>query len=430
MKSSPRTLILAIAVVGLTSCASVNGQRPWLRVGAASGVITPPAGALLAGYDLNRRSTGVHDDLYAKAVVFDDGKTPVALVTLDCIGLMYPDVQTLRREASDRCKSLSIPPERIIVSSIHTHCGPDTIGIWGPSEGETGRDGRYIASLIATAADQVARAAQRRTPARLVYAEASAPDWVVNDAEPGDTEKTFPILQCIDRSGDSIVTLTNLACHPTVLDGDTTAASADWVGAFYAQMARNLPGEHMYVQGAIGGWIQPVTPDRTFALAQRYGEDAASRAMSALIHAKSVKAGPVRFASAPFEMPIENPAYQQMAAAGLTPRDMNKGTMTEVAWFAVGSAEFATHPGETAPHFARVTRQAMNGSPEFIVGLGLDELGYICKTEYFDQPEDYPSGKYLTSMSPGRSAAGALLAAIERIIPTSSAKKPLASLAN
>ncbi|MBX7258416.1 MAG: alkaline ceramidase [Candidatus Hydrogenedentes bacterium] len=429
MKIRLTIAVLLLAMTFLTSCATAPAPGASLRVGASSGVITPPTGTLLAGYDLNRRSTGVHDDLFAKAVVFDDGKTPVALVTLDCIGLMYPDVQALRQEASSRCTALAIPPERIIVSSIHTHCGPDTIGIWGPSEGETGRDETYIKSLIATAAEQVARAAKSRVPAHLVRAEAPTPEWVVNDSEPGDTEKTFPILQCLDASGASIVTLTNLACHPTVLDGDTTDVSADWVGAFYAKMASQLSGEHVFVQGAIGGWIQPVTPERTFALAQRYGEDAASRTLAALKNAAKLQGGPIRFASLPIDMPIENPVYEQMAAAKLTPRLMDKTTKTEVAWFALGDAEFATHPGESAPCFARASRDLMRGESKFIIGLGLDELGYICKTDYFDQPDKYPSGKYLVSMSPGRSAGEILQRALEQLIPQEKSKKHLAYLA-
>ena len=42
-----------------------------LRVGAAQVVITPPPGAPMAGYYYNRAADGVHDDLHAKAVVFE-----------------------------------------------------------------------------------------------------------------------------------------------------------------------------------------------------------------------------------------------------------------------------------------------------------------------------------------------------------------------
>jgi len=45
-----------------------------LSVGSASVVITPPVGTPMDGYfDRRDVSRGVHDDLYARALVFDDG---------------------------------------------------------------------------------------------------------------------------------------------------------------------------------------------------------------------------------------------------------------------------------------------------------------------------------------------------------------------
>ena len=61
-----------------------------LRLGTAAVKITPPLGTPMAGYYLQRGSQGVLDDLYAKAVVLDDGKTMAALVACDLIGLPGP----------------------------------------------------------------------------------------------------------------------------------------------------------------------------------------------------------------------------------------------------------------------------------------------------------------------------------------------------
>jgi len=86
-------------------------------------------------------------------------------------------------------------------------------------------------------------------------------------------------------------------------------------------------------------------------------------------------------------------------------------------WFAVGSAQFATHPAETAPLYAAKTRALMDTGPRFILGLGLDELGYICPTAYFDAPAEYLHATYLTSMSPGRDAGSAMMSALATVIP-------------
>lgn len=60
-----------------------------LQVGVSKAVINPPIGSFIAGDKQNRTFTGVFDSLYAKAVMFYDGEKSMALVTLDCIGLLY-----------------------------------------------------------------------------------------------------------------------------------------------------------------------------------------------------------------------------------------------------------------------------------------------------------------------------------------------------
>jgi Neutral/alkaline non-lysosomal ceramidase, N-terminal len=409
---------LAVGIALVLGCAGpASIDESLLRVGTASATVNPPDGTYMAGYDQDRKSTGVHDDLYAKAVVFDDGKTAVALVVVDVIGIQYDTVQAIREAAA--AKTTAIPPEHIIVQSTHTHCGPDVIGIYGPDETHTGRNAAYMEQLVNTAAEQVARAADARQPTTFVVAETQCTGWAVNDSEPDVVDNSVTLLQCRDAQGEPIATLTHFACHPTVLDGDTTQVSADWVGAFYKEMAARVPGQHIYLQGGVGGWIQPETPERSFALAERYGKDLAAKAVAALESPQPMAADEVRFASKAFGMPNDNAMFKQISSAGLglIPREMDDAIGTEVAWFAVGDAQFATHPGETAPAFTWATEDLMDSGPKFVLGLGLDELGYIIKPEYFDDPSAIPHAEYLTSMSPGRDAGPAMMAALDAVIP-------------
>ena len=56
-----------------------------LQAGVAKRDVTPPIGGRLYGYGArgDNVSTGVHDPLYAKAIVLSDGSTKLAIVTLD-----------------------------------------------------------------------------------------------------------------------------------------------------------------------------------------------------------------------------------------------------------------------------------------------------------------------------------------------------------
>src|SRR3954469_21346073 len=68
-----------------------------LRAGAAAVVITPPPGTPMAGYYVPRAAEGVHDDLYAKALVLEVDGTRAALVALDLISTTRDLVEDARR---------------------------------------------------------------------------------------------------------------------------------------------------------------------------------------------------------------------------------------------------------------------------------------------------------------------------------------------
>ena len=394
-----RRRVLGVVLVLAAAVVAAAAETSGFRVGAASATVNPLPGTFMAGYDHDRRSTGVHDDLFAKAVVFDDGAVRLALVVVDCIGLQYDTVGAIRAAAAAQVAGLEAA--RVVVQSTHTHCGPDVIGVYGKDYTRTGR-----------------KAAERLTPAQVTYAETACVGWAVNDSEADVLDNSVTVLQCLDAQGRSVVTLTNFPCHPTVLDGDTNLVSADWVGAFYRAMGAALPGEHLYLQGAIGCWIQPVTPERTFALAERYGRDLAGKTLAALKTPQPLAATALRAARHVFGMPLaEDTIFHMFGEAGLVPRSFGDTVQTEVAWFAIGPAQFATHPAETAPMFARETRALMDTGPKFILGLGLDELGFFFYFIFFFWPEDFHAAPYLTKMSPGRAAGAALLEALEKIIP-------------
>lgn len=416
-----RRTFLTIAAIALLAAAAGPLCAEPIRVGSATVKVDPPNGTFLAGYDPNRRSTGIHDSIFAKAAFFDDGKTPIALVVVDCIGLHYPVVNEMRKQGAELASKSSLTAEHIIVVSTHSHYGPDVIGLWGPDEQHTGFDRAYVDTLVANAAKAIADAAKSAHPAELFTASTTCDGWAVNDSEPGVVDHSVTILQARDtRDGKSIVTLTNFACHPTVADPASTLISSDWVGAFYASMAAALPGDHLFLQGPIGGWIQPTTPERTFTLAEKYGKDLAEKTLAALKAPAPLAPTGIRFAHKAFTMPLGNPGFVAMSEAGLTPRTMKEsGVDTEVAWFSIGPAQFATHPGETAPYYGFETKKMMKSGPKFVLGLGLDELGYIVEKKFFEPQTRLGAAKYLVSMSPGPEAGAAMLKQLREIIPGS-----------
>jgi neutral ceramidase len=92
-----------------------------LRVGAAQVAINPPPGTPMAGYYATRLSTGVHDDLHAKAIVIASGCQRVALVACDLVGIPRAVVE----EAREMTQSTSaILGANVMSSATHSHTGP------------------------------------------------------------------------------------------------------------------------------------------------------------------------------------------------------------------------------------------------------------------------------------------------------------------
>src|SRR5215475_4736318 len=93
-----------------------------IRAGVGRSIITPRVGAALVGY-FNRPgpSTGIHDDLNARALVLDDGNTVIALCSVELCWLAGVTVQAIRTAVAGRC---ALIPENIFVFATHTHSGP------------------------------------------------------------------------------------------------------------------------------------------------------------------------------------------------------------------------------------------------------------------------------------------------------------------
>lgn len=79
-----------------------------LRAGVGRADLTPPIGGPMYGYGARGSdvSQGVHDPLYAKALVLDDGATTLAIVTLDLGSFTQENSDNVRRLVSEKRKSV------------------------------------------------------------------------------------------------------------------------------------------------------------------------------------------------------------------------------------------------------------------------------------------------------------------------------------
>lgn len=399
----------------VVACQQKKSNEPAMRAGVSVAPINPPIGAFIAGDKQNRMFTAVHDSLFAKAVVVSHGDEQVAIVTLDCIGLLYPDVLRIRKKTSELC---GFPEARIMVSSTHTHSGPDVVGIWGSDYEHTGVDSAYMSFLINTAAAQVKAAFDNQQDVIAVTAETTFGEpWVQNICRE-EIDRSVTVLQLRNSEDMPVVTLTNFACHPTFMDARFSEVSSDYVNGYYKQMKKQTGAEALFLQGAIGGWVQPEDGEGSFEKAYQRGRELAHTVLVVLPKANPLKSSDISFHSKQVKFPVENEGWKQLAAIGTIRREIKDSVTTELAWFSIGEAQFATHPGETAPFYGLETKKLMGSGPRFVLGLGNDALGYIVKPSFFEE-KNIPHAEYLTSMSVGKPTAPLMMDQLRLIIPGS-----------
>ena len=145
----------------------VVAQTPSLRVGIAAVSITPPNGTPLAGYYRKRLSEGVLDDIYAKAIVFENNGVKAAVVICDILTFPRKTVVTARELIE---KQTGIPGANVMMAATHSHTSPVVSGENTRDAldgGDTEAALSYSAELPKRIAQSVAEANQKLAPMRV-----------------------------------------------------------------------------------------------------------------------------------------------------------------------------------------------------------------------------------------------------------------------
>src|SRR3954469_24293536 len=121
MRSAVFSFVLVTFVVVLHSNASA-AEKQW-QAGVAKVNITPELPIWLSGYGgRNRPANAKHDELWAKALVLEDGaKHRAVIVTMDLVGIPREISAEACKRIEDRYK---FPRAAISLCASHTHSGP------------------------------------------------------------------------------------------------------------------------------------------------------------------------------------------------------------------------------------------------------------------------------------------------------------------
>ena len=166
---------LGIVAWGFTlMCAAGVCTAETFRAGAAQGNITPELGGDIIGGYQRRPATHVHDDLWVRCLVLDDGTSRVALAVCDLLGVSRFVSDEARRMVQEET---GLPAGHVLVSGTHTHSAISALGDRYLIRPETNDYQRFVARRIA---DTVRCAINNLAPAQIGWATANEPNHVFN----------------------------------------------------------------------------------------------------------------------------------------------------------------------------------------------------------------------------------------------------------
>ena len=234
---------------------SLNGMtipaaKQNFSVGYSKQNLTPSFPTATAGYGKRKGKpfTSVHDSIYVRTLVIDNGTTRVAIVTADLL-IIPPSVV---KNLEGRLAKIGFSLNNTYLGATHTH---NSIGNWG--KGATRfLYGAYEDSVVnfisGTIIESIEQASKNLLPAKLLSGAISIPEAVENRLIDGGPED--PLLRVIEvhRSDSSKLLLMSYTAHATCLYSADFSLSRDYPGKLVDDMEQRGYDFTMFMAGAVG----------------------------------------------------------------------------------------------------------------------------------------------------------------------------------
>jgi hypothetical protein len=244
----------------------------WAATGRVD--ITPPPGTPLGGYgggprrrdppyipDLNPFNNyvwfnpyeGVHDRVYAKLLLLDNGRSRVLFVKMDTIGA----TEKFRKDIAAHALRHGIAAPNVIVSGTHTHGGSGALAdqkLWYLVAMDAFDVGLYMETLqlITQGVDRLAGVLQ---PARLGMGRSEAYHLSRNRRNhPGRFDPELGVFLVERLDGSPLAVLFNFAVHGTALGDENMLVTRDLMGYAEDKLEAELGSGALalFVNGAEG----------------------------------------------------------------------------------------------------------------------------------------------------------------------------------
>jgi hypothetical protein len=419
----------------LATAALASAVAGDLRAGRAAVKITPPAGMPMAGYYYVRLNEGVHDDLYAKAVVLEKDGVKTAMVALDMANIPRRFVDAARAQIG---KSTAVPPANVMISATHSHTGPEMGSrLKGVSAETQAIVDAYYAELPRRIAESVRMAEADLQPARArvataressvsfirrYYMKDGSVGWNPGKNNPnivspvGAIDPDLAIVLFETTAGKPLALYVNFACHLDTVGG--MQFSADYAYTL-SRLIADVKGPDLltiFTIGAAGNInhidVHSRDPQKGHGEAARIGTILAADVFKAWADLRPVD-GALRVSSETAPLPLAaydraeverakqivsrfgkpgaDPFLEQVQAFKVVELDQRDGRpfQAEVQTITLGNdLAWVGMPGEIFVEHGRALKSGSPFAHTILAELANDSLGYV------PDRKAYPQGAY------------------------------------
>lgn len=222
------------------------------QAGWASRSITPPIGVPLAGFGdrKGKPSTGVHDDIFVKALAVSDGHDTAVIVGADMLIIPENVADLVRARVS---KQTTLTANDILFNASHNHSGP---GAYAPGIASKLFNGPYDPNmpvfLAGAFTESIVEAYESLEPAKVTHGGVDAPEYIRNRTRKDaavDSELSYMLVE--QEDGDRCFVV-SYSAHPTILGSDNMQFTGEYPGFLMRHITEQTGAEAIYLGGAVG----------------------------------------------------------------------------------------------------------------------------------------------------------------------------------
>ena len=400
-------------------------ETDW-RVGVGVQNITPERPIWLYGYACEQRfqpSIGVLDDLYARAIAFEDGEGERCVIV--AIDLCTPRKPLARRLTEAVAGAADVSRDNVLINATHTHSGPtlaqeDVEGRFPIDEDQWEKMEEYTEALPDSVRGAAERAVEDLRPARVSFSRGEV-DFIANRRElratgewagmgpggQGRVERSVPILRVDGSDGQLRAVLFGCACHNVTLDPGNLLVSSDYAGFARAAIERDHAGATaIFLQGCgADANTHPRGGRRQWVHVREHGESLGQE-VGRVIRDGGFEpvGGPLRMAKAEVDLPlaVDIPREQLVSKAeGPDWEAFNADRMLEMIdrgeelpesyraplslWRFGEALDLVGISGEVTVDYAFRAADLLPSAHAWVLGYSHEVFGYLPTGEIIDQ---------------------------------------------